>query len=101
MSDLQTVQHDLTSAASTLDDLRCALRDGADIDLESFNQMVAETCTAALSLPRADAPKVRHQLERLLGELNAAREEIAAEQERLAESIDADETATAKPASDD
>lgn len=87
MSDLQTVQDELTSAAATLDDLRLALRDGAEVDLDSFNRMVAETCTAALSLPRADAPRVRHQLERLLGELTAAREEIASEQARLAEAI--------------
>jgi hypothetical protein len=101
MSDLQTVQDELTTAASTLDDLRLALRDGADVDLDSFNRMVAETCTAALSLPRADAPKVRRQLERLLGELTAAREEIASEQARLAEAIAEDPAAAAMLDADD
>lgn len=89
MSDLQTVQDELTNATDTLDELRAAMREGADVDLDAFNQKVAETCTAAVSLPKADAPKVRRQLERLLGELNDAREEIAAEQARLAAEVGA------------
>lgn len=89
MSDLQNVRDDLTTATDTLDDLRSALRDGADVDLDSFNRMVSETCRAAVTLPRADAPKVRQQLERLLADLNAARDEIVAEQARLAAEIEA------------
>ena len=97
MSDLQTVQDELTNATDTLDELRAAMREGADVDLDAFNQKVAETCTAAVSLPKADAPKVRRQLERLLGELNDAREEIAAEQARLVvEAGAADSDATAE-----
>lgn len=102
MSDLQTVQDDLTTASAALDDLRSALRDGADVDLSSFNRMIADTCSAAVSLPKADAPKVKRQLERLLGELNSARDEIAAEQARLAEAIAAgDGAGTARPGSAD
>jgi uncharacterized protein YfeS len=97
MNDLQTVQNDLVTATSALDDLRSALRDGADVDLDAFNRMVAETCHAAVTLPKADAPKVRRQLERLLDELNEARDEIAAEQERLATEI----AATMQPAAHD
>ena len=69
MNDLQTVQDDLSNATSALEDLRLALRDGSDVDLDSFNLMVAETCSAAVSLPKVDAVQVRQQLERLLEEL--------------------------------
>jgi hypothetical protein len=87
MSDLQTIQNELHSATTTLTDLRSALRDGADVDLGSFNTTVAATCNAAAALPKADALQVREQLEHLLAELNAARAEIVAEQEKLAADI--------------
>ncbi len=93
MSDLQTVRDDLTTATNTLDNLRSALLDGADVDLDAFNLMVAETCRAAVTLPKADAPKVRQQLERLLNDLTETRGEIEAEQTRLASEITTDEDA--------
>ena len=91
MSDLQAVRDDLDTTTSALDDLRTALKDGDDVDLDSFNRMVSQTCQAAVTLPKADAPKVRQQLEQLLTELNVARDEIAAEQARLAAAIEAGE----------
>jgi hypothetical protein len=89
MSDLQSVQHDLETATTTLEDLRAAIRAGDDIDLDAFNRMVAETCHAAVSLPYAEMPQVRRQLEELLDRLNRTRDEITEEQERIAAEIDA------------
>lgn len=80
MNDLGTVRENLDQAVASLDDLRVAMREGQDVDLDAFNLMVAQTCKAAVDLPNADAPKVRPQLERLLNELNEAKAEIEAEQ---------------------
>jgi hypothetical protein len=79
MNDLGTVREDLDQAFASLDDLRVAMREGQDVDLDAFNIMVAKTCRAAVELPHADAPKVRPQLERLLNGLNEAKAEIEAE----------------------
>lgn len=83
MSTLEAVREDLETATSSLDDLRAAMRDGQDIDLDTFNLKVAETCKAAVELPRADIPKVREQLETLLSRLNETRAEIEAEQAEI------------------
>lgn len=83
MPTLEAVREDLDTATSSLDALRAAMRDGQDIDLETFNLKVAETCKAAVELPRADIPKVREQLETLLNRLNETRAEIEAEQEDI------------------
>lgn len=80
MTDLYSVREELDQAVATLDDLRVAMREGQDVDLDAFNLMVAKTCKAAVELPNADAPKVRPQLERLLKGLNEARADIEAEQ---------------------
>ncbi len=80
MSDLNSVREDLDQAVATLDDLRVAMRDGQNVDLDAFNLMVAQTCKAAVELPQADAPKVRGQLERLLHGLNEVKADIEAEQ---------------------
>ncbi len=80
MSDLNSVREDLDQAVATLGDLRVAMRDGQNVDLDAFNLMVAQTCKAAVELPQADAPKVRGQLERLLQGLNEVRADIEAEQ---------------------
>ena len=94
MNDFNTVREDLDQAVATLDDLRIAMREGQEVDLDGFNLMVARTCKAAVELPQADAPKVRQQLERLLQGLNEVKADIEAEQAaidlRLAE-IGADE----------
>lgn len=84
MPNLEAVQADLDSAASTLDAIRAAMREGENVDLDTFNLKVAETCKAAVELPRADIPKVREQLETLLARLNETRAEIEAEQEEIA-----------------
>jgi len=80
MHDLNSVREELDQAVATLDDLRIAMREGQDVDLDAFNLMVAKTCKAAVELPQADAPKVRPQLERLLNGLNQVKAEIEAEQ---------------------
>lgn len=80
MNDFNSVREDLDQAVASLDDLRVAMRDGQDVDLDAFNLMVAKTCKAAVELPQADAPKVRPQLERLLNGLNEAKSDIEAEQ---------------------
>ena len=80
MNDFNSVREDLDQAVASLDDLRVAMRDGQDVDLDAFNLMVAKTCKAAVELPQADAPKVRPQLERLLQGLNQVKAEIEAEQ---------------------
>lgn len=80
MTTLEAVRDDLDNAVATLDDLREALRQGQDVNLDDFNLLVANTCKAAVELPQADAPKVRPQLERLLNRLNEMRTEIEAEQ---------------------
>ena len=80
MNDLNSVREELDQAVASLDDLRVAMREGQDVDLDSFNLMVAKTCKAAVELPSADAPKVRPQLERLLQGLNEAKADIEAEQ---------------------
>ncbi len=80
MTDLSTVREDLDQAAASLDDLRVAMREGQEVDLDAFNIMVAKTCKAAVELPQADAPKVRPQLERLLNGLNEVKADIEAEQ---------------------
>lgn len=83
MNDLSTVREDLNLAVASLDDLRVAMRDGQEVDLDAFNLMIAKTCKAAVELPQADAPKVRPQLERLLNGLNEAKAEIEAEQAEI------------------
>ena len=83
MNDLGTVRANLDQAVASLDDLRVAMRDGQEVDLDAFNLMVATTCKAAVELPPADAPKVRPQLERLLNGLNEAKAEIEAEQAEI------------------
>jgi len=80
MHDFNAVREELDQAVATLDDLRVAMRDGQNVDLDAFNLMVAKTCKAAVELPQADAPKVRPQLERLLNGLNAVKADIEAEQ---------------------
>ena len=75
-----TVREELDQAVASLDDLRVAMNEGQEVDLDSFNLMVAKTCKAAVELPHADAPKVRPQLERLLAGLNEAKADIEAEQ---------------------
>lgn len=80
MEDLNSVRENLDLAVASLDDMRVAMRDGQDVDLNAFNLMVAQTCKAAVELPQADAPKVRPQLERLLSGLNEVKAEIEAEQ---------------------
>lgn len=83
MNDLSGVREELNQAAASLDDLRVAMREGQEVDLDAFNMMVAKTCKAAVELPQADAPKVRPQLERLLNGLNEAKAEIEAEQAEI------------------
>ena len=80
VNDFNQVREDLDQAVATLEDLRIAMRDGHDVDLNAFNLMVARTCKAAVELPQADAPKVRPQLERLLNGLNEVKADIEAEQ---------------------
>lgn len=83
MNDLGSVREELDQAVASLDDLRVAMREGQEVDLDAFNLMVANTCQAAIELPQADAPKVRPQLERLLSGLNEAKAEIEAEQAEI------------------
>ena len=83
MEDLNSVRENLDQAVASLDDLRVAMRDGQDVDLNAFNLMVARTCKAAVELPQADAPKVRPQLERLLNGLNEVKADIEAEQTEI------------------
>ena len=109
MNDFNSVREDLDQAVASLDDLRVAMRDGQDVDLDAFNLMVAKTCKAAVELPHADAPKVRPQLERLLNGLNEVKADIEAEQteinQRLNELVAAEDMdvhgADSKIASDD
>lgn len=93
MPSLEAVQADLDHAAVTLDQLRGALRDGEDVDMDAFNLKVAETCKAAVSLPKAEAPQVRQQLETLLTKLNDTRAEIEAEETAIAAEVSRTETA--------
>ena len=83
INDLGSVREDLDQAVASLDDLRVAMREGQEVDLDGFNLMIAKTCKAAVELPQADAPKVRPQLERLLTGLNEAKAEIEAEQAEI------------------
>ena len=83
MNDFNSVREELDQAVASLDDLRVAMRDGQDVDLDAFNLMVAKTCKAAVELPQADAPKVRPQLERLLQGLNEVKADIEAEQTEI------------------
>ena len=83
MNDLNSVRENLNQAVASLEDLRVAMRDGEDVDLDGFNLMVAKTCKAAVELPQADAPKVRPQLERLLQGLNEVKADIEAEQTEI------------------
>ncbi len=80
MTDFNTVREELDQAVASLDDLRVAMNEGQEVDLDAFNLMVAKTCKAAVELPQADAPKVRPQLERLLQGLNEVKADIEAEQ---------------------
>lgn len=83
MEDLNSVRENLDQAVASLDDLRVAMNEGAPVDLDAFNLMVAKTCKAAVELPQADAPKVRPQLERLLNGLNEVKADIEAEQTEI------------------
>jgi hypothetical protein len=83
MDDYTSVREDLDQAVASLDDLRVAMREGEEVDLDAFNLMVAKICKAAVELPQADAPKVRQQLERLLSGLNEVKADIEAEQAEI------------------
>ncbi len=96
MPTLEAVREDLDTATNSLDDIRNAMRDGQDVDLETFNLKVAETCKSAVELPRADIPKVREQLETLLSQLNTIRAEIEAEQEEVAAQLARAEASTTR-----
>ncbi|MEP4377565.1 MAG: hypothetical protein ABJ215_10010 [Alphaproteobacteria bacterium] len=96
MPTLEAVREDLDTATNSLDDIRAAMRDGQDVDLDTFNLKVAETCKAAVELPRADIPLVREQLETLLSQLNEIRAEIEAEQAEIAEQLARTENAAAR-----
>ena len=87
MPTLEAVREDLTSATATLDEIRAAMRAGEDVDMDAFNLRVAETCKAAVSLPKAEVPQVREQLEGLLQKLNETRAEIEAEQSEIAQQL--------------
>ena len=103
MNDLNSVREELDQAVASLDDLRVAMRDGQDVDLDAFNLMVAHTCKAAVELPQADAPKVRPQLERLLNGLNDVKADIEAGQAAIAArltELGAFEEADAEPVDD-
>lgn len=91
MPTLEAVREDLNEATQALDDLRTAIREGQEVDMDGFNLRVAETCKAAVSLPRAEVPQVRQQLETLLAKLNETRAEIEAEQAEIAHRIAATE----------
>lgn len=80
MSDLATVRNDLETATAALESMHDALRGGGETDLDSFNLLVAETCKAAVQLPKGDAAQIRPQLEQLLSRLNDLRAEIESEQ---------------------
>ena len=56
MPSLEAVREDLDTASLTLDQMRTAMREGTDVDMDTFNLKVAETCKAAVSLPKAEAP---------------------------------------------
>lgn len=87
MLSLEEVRADLETATATLDQIRGAMRQGEDVDMDAFNLKVAETCKAAVSLPKAEAPQVRAQLETLLAKLNDTRAEIEAEETAIAEEL--------------
>jgi hypothetical protein len=87
MLSLEEVRADLETATATLDQIRGAMRQGEDVDMDAFNLKVAETCKAAVSLPKAEAPQVRAQLETLLARLNDTRAEIEAEETAIAEEL--------------
>lgn len=84
MPSLEAVREDLENATVTLDQLRGALRQGEDVDMDAFNVKVAETCKAAVALPKSEAPQVRQQLETLLQKLNDTRTEIETEETAIA-----------------
>ena len=96
MPTLEAVRQDLDTATNSLDAIRNAMRDGQDVDLDTFNLKVAETCKSAVELPRADIPKVREQLETLLSQLNEIRAEIEAEQEDVAAQLARAEASTTR-----
>jgi gas vesicle protein len=87
MPSLEAVREDLDTASLTLDQMRTAMREGTDVDMDTFNLKVAETCKAAVSLPKAEAPQVRQQLEHLLEKLNETRDEIEREQQTAAKEL--------------
>ena len=87
MSSLEAVREDLDTASLTLDQMRTAMREGTDVDMDTFNLKVAETCKAAVSLPKAEASQVRQQLEHLLQKLNETRDEIEREQQTVAKEL--------------
>lgn len=91
MPSLEAVREDLNNAAVTLEQLRDAMRGGEDVDMDAFNLKVAETCKAAVSLPKAEAPQVRQQLETLLHKLNETRAEIETEQSVIADELSRNE----------
>ncbi len=96
MPTLEAVREDLDTATNSLDTIRAAMRDGQEVDLDSFNLKVAETCKSAVELPRADIPKVREQLETLLSQLNEIRAEIEAEQTEVAAQLARAEASTTR-----
>lgn len=98
MPTLEAVREDLENASVTLDQLRGALRQGEDVDMDAFNAKVAETCKAAVALPKAEAPQVRAQLETLLQKLNDTRVEIETEETAIAAELARAKTAAPRTA---
>lgn len=93
MPTLEAVREDLENASVTLDQLRGAMRQGEDVDMDAFTVKVSETCKAAVALPKAEAPQVRQQLETLLQKLNDTRAEIESEETAINAELTRAETA--------
>jgi len=98
MPTLEAVREDLETASDTLDQLRGALRQGENVDMDAFTAKVTETCKAAVGLPKAEAPQVRQQLETLLQKLNDTRAEIESEETAIAAELTRAETAAPRTA---
>ncbi len=91
MKDYKSVKAELDRAATLLDNVRESMTTEGEFDLTEFNEILANACEAAVSLPFDDVRLVRPALQALLDELEGMKQQLEADADTAsAEAADAD-----------
>ncbi len=85
MSEVETVKREIANAKDLVGKFRAAVAAGEDVDYGHFNLVIEQACSAAISLPFDQVAEIRSDLTTLLDDLNLAKEELSAADNRLSE----------------